>query len=166
MIRIARLTDYGIVLLTHMAARPHRLHNAAELAGDVGLPAPTVSKLLRILAREGLLASHRGVKGGYGLAKPTDEISVASIIRALEGPIALTTCNSDLPGECAHEPLCPVRGPWHRINEAVRRALEGVRLSDMVVPPPVLQRYEPVDTVRPIEPHPEKRAQATSLLRG
>jgi len=61
MIRIARLTDYGIVLLTHMAARPHRLHNAAELAGDVGLPAPTVSKLLRILAREGLLASLPGL---------------------------------------------------------------------------------------------------------
>jgi FeS assembly SUF system regulator len=141
MIRISRLTDYGIVLMSYLAAHPDRLHNATEVAIGARLPAPTVSKLLRLLAREGLLASHRGVKGGYGLARRAEDISLADVIRALEGPIALTTCNTSLPGECEHEPQCPVRGHWHRINQAVRQALEGVRLAEIAsaalpVPPP------------------------------
>jgi FeS assembly SUF system regulator len=171
MIRIGRLTDYGIVLLTHMAAEPERLHNAAELALDVRLPAPTVSKLLRILAREGLLQSQRGVKGGYGLAKSPNEVSVAEIIRALEGPIALTTCNSDTLKECKHEPVCPVRGPWHKINRAVCDALEGVRLSDMAAPRVALPLAHPtlpgkrrVDPTRRI--HQTRTTQAAGLTRG
>jgi FeS assembly SUF system regulator len=162
MIRIARLTDYGIVLLTHMAARPDRVHNATELAGDVGLPAPTVSKLLRLLTREGLLESHRGAKGGYGLAKATDQISVAAIIRALEGPIALTTCNTDVAGGCEHEPVCPARGPWHRINQAVREALEGVRLSDMAAPHALPIAVRAADTAS----HFDTPVQAAGLPRG
>jgi DNA-binding IscR family transcriptional regulator len=74
------------------------------------------------------------VKGGYGLARVAEHISLADVIRALDGPIALTTCNTSLPGECEHEPQCPVRGHWHRINQAVRQALEGVRLSEMALP--------------------------------
>ncbi len=131
MIRISRLTDYGIVLMSHMAADPARQHNAAELAVEARLPAPTVSKLLRMLGRDGLLASHRGVKGGYSLTRAPQQITVADVIRALEGPIALTTCNSDALGECEHEQLCPVRGHWHRINRAVREALEGISMSEM-----------------------------------
>ncbi len=130
MIRIGRLTDYGIVLMSYMAAEPERLYNAAEVASGAHLPAPTVSKLLRVLAREGLLVSHRGAKGGYSLARSPADISVAGIVRALEGPIALTTCNTDLPGECEHEPRCPVRRHWRSINQAVRQALEGVTLAD------------------------------------
>jgi len=133
MIRIGRLTDYGIVLMSYMATQPERLYNAPEVASGAHLPAPTVSKLLRVLAREGLLVSHRGVKGGYSLARPPAEISVAGIVRALEGPIALTTCNGDLPGECEHEPRCPVRHHWRGINQAVRQALEGVTLADTVL---------------------------------
>lgn len=134
MIRISRLTDYGIVLMSYMAVHPEHVHNATEVATEAHLPAPTVSKLLRALAREGLLASHRGVKGGYSLARPAEAITVASIIRALEGPIALTTCTTKSPSDCEHEPICPVRGHWNRINLAIRQALEGVTLSDMAVP--------------------------------
>jgi FeS assembly SUF system regulator len=136
MIRISRLTDYGIVLMSHMAAHPDETHNAAEIALAARLPVPTVSKLLRQLAHEGLLTSHRGVKGGYSLARRPEEISVASIIRVLEGPIALTACVTDLPGECEHESQCPVRGHWSRINHAVREALDGISLSDMASPMP------------------------------
>jgi FeS assembly SUF system regulator len=137
MIRISRLTDYGIVLMSHMAAHPDETHNAAEIALTARLPVPTVSKLLRQLAHEGLLTSHRGVKGGYSLARRPEEISVATIIRVLEGPIALTACVTDLPGECEHEAQCPVRGHWNRINHAVREALDGISLSDMASPVPV-----------------------------
>lgn len=135
MIRMGRLTDYGIVLMSYMATHPDRVHNAAEVAAEAHLPLPTVSKLLRLLARKGLLASQRGAKGGYTLATSPEAISVAGIITALEGPIALTTCTNDSPGDCEHEPICPVRSHWNRINLAIRQALERIPLSDMVAPP-------------------------------
>jgi FeS assembly SUF system regulator len=131
MIRMSRLTDYGIVLMSYMAAHRDRVTNAAELAAGAQLPVPTVSKLLRLLAREELLVSQRGVKGGYALAHAPEEISIAGIIRALEGPIALTVCTTAPSGECEYEPQCPVRSPWQRINRAVREALEQVTLADM-----------------------------------
>lgn len=131
MIRMSRLTDYGIVLMSYMAVHRERLHNAAELAAGAQLPLPTVSKLLRVLAREALLVSQRGVKGGYTLAHAPEAISIAGIIRALEGPIALTVCTTAPSGECEYEPQCPVRTPWQRINRAVRDALEQITLADM-----------------------------------
>jgi FeS assembly SUF system regulator len=135
MIRINRLTDYGIVLMTQMAAHAARVHNATEVAHDAHLPLPTVSKLLRLLAKEGLLESHRGVKGGYGLARRAEHITVGNIVRALEGPIAITTCTNDSPGDCEHEGRCPVRGHWSLINLAVRQALDSVTLADMAAHP-------------------------------
>jgi FeS assembly SUF system regulator len=145
MIRISRLTDYGIVLMTHMAAHAERVHNANELAGEAHLPVPTVSKLLRLLTRGHLLESHRGVKGGYGLARKAEAITVGDIVTALEGPIAITTCTSGAGGSCEHEPLCPARSHWHLINLAIRQALDGVTLADMVAHP----RRIPLPTLRP-----------------
>ena len=135
MIRISRLTDYGIVLMSHMAGHAAAVHNAAEVARDAHLPVPTVSKLLRLLTKEGLLASHRGVKGGYGLARPAEQITVGHIVSALEGPIAITTCTTSSPGECEHEGRCPVRSHWHLINVAVRQALDSVTLADIAAHP-------------------------------
>jgi FeS assembly SUF system regulator len=133
MIRITKQTDYGIVLLTHMAVHAERQWNAPDLAGETRLPLPMVSKILKLLAREGLLASHRGVKGGYSLAKLAEEISMAEIVAALEGPIAITECIA-VEGDCSHEAGCSVRGNWQRINEAVRGALEGITLAEMARP--------------------------------
>jgi len=135
MIRIGRLTDYGIVLMTHVAANAEEGHSATEIAADARLPLPTVSKLLRLLAKEGLLVSSRGAKGGYSLARPAAEISVAGIISAIEGPVALTLCTTDEhTADCEYELKCPVRGPWQKINRAVRDALEDVTLADIVAP--------------------------------
>jgi FeS assembly SUF system regulator len=133
MIRITKQTDYGIVLLTHMAAYADRQFNAPDLAAEAHLPLPMVSKILKQLAREGLLLSHRGVKGGYGLARPPESISMAEIVAALEGPIALTECIV-VGGDCAYEPLCKVRSNWRRINEAVLGALSGLTLAEMALP--------------------------------
>lgn len=133
MLRMSRLTDYGLVLLTHLASDdPQRLHNARELAVAAHLPLPMVSKILKVLAREGFLASHRGIKGGYTLARPAAEMSVVDVIDALEGPIALTECGT---GSCDREARCAVRAPWQRINRVVRKSLEDVRLSDLIAPP-------------------------------
>lgn len=135
MLRITKQSDYGIVLLTQIAlATEGSIHNARDLAKSAQLPFPTVSKILKALARSSLLVSHRGVKGGYSLARAPEEISVREVIVALEGPIAITTCLDDTSEECDIEATCPVRANWQKINEAVRGALDSIPLSDMATP--------------------------------
>lgn len=131
MIRMTKQTDYGFVLLTRLAAEPAQAMNAPELSAETKLPLPMVSKILKLLVRQGLLVSHRGVKGGYSLARPAAEMHAAEILRALEGAVALTVCIEGSPGECDREPFCTVRGPWQRINRAVFDALAGVTLAEL-----------------------------------
>ena len=135
MIRLSKFADYGIVLLTYMANgkddSPQTARHLSELAE---LPLPTVSKILKAFSRAGLLVSHRGKQGGYSLAREPTKISVAQMISAIEGPIAMTECSSHAPGLCAMEQRCPVRGNWRRINEAVRLALDGLTLAVMTTP--------------------------------
>lgn len=135
MIRITRLTDYGLVLLAHIARHPERpIFTGRDLAEETDLPLPTVSKLLKTLARSEILTSQRGVSGGYRLARSPEEITIVEIIDALEGPIAVTLCSLESGGECAKEDLCPVQSSWRKINQAVLRALEDIKLSDMIQP--------------------------------
>ena len=131
---MTKQADYGIVLMTRMAGEPERFANASELAGDVQLPLPTVSKILKLLARAELLESHRGVKGGYCLAREAEGISVAEVISALDGPIAITECIDDSPGECTRESFCEVRANWQQINHAIRHALDNISLAEMTHP--------------------------------
>jgi FeS assembly SUF system regulator len=134
-LRIARLTDYAIVLLTRLAtAEGGGVLAAAELAGASQLPYATVSKILKALSRAGLVISLRGVQGGYRLARPANRVSVAEIIAAIEGPIALTECSADAPGLCDLEAACPVRRNWQRINATVREALDHLTLEEMARP--------------------------------
>ncbi len=138
MLRISKLTDYGTVIMTYLARENGRLHAVSEIAAEVGVAAPTVSKILKQLVREGLVVSYRGVKGGYALARRPEAINVIEIIDALEGRVGLTECGSS-PGLCAQESACSIRTNWQRINGAVREALAGVTLAEMaapVVPPP------------------------------
>jgi len=135
MIRLGKLTDYGLVLMTYMARNHDRsLHTARDLAGESRLALPTVSKLLKELLRGGLLVSQRGIKGGYSLAKKPREISVAEIIAVLEGPVALTECSTDISGLCDLEPCCPIKNNQRIISQAVRGVLEKVMLSDLRQP--------------------------------
>lgn len=133
MLRMSKLTDYGTVVMTYIAREPERVHNASEIAANVHLALPTVSKILKLLAREELLVSYRGTKGGYSLARPPQQISVAQILDAMEGPIGLTQCSS-MPGVCVQEPSCSIRPNWQMISGAVRAALESVTLTDMTHP--------------------------------
>ena len=131
MLRISKLTDYGIVILAHMARDERATHNARDMASTSELPLPTVSKVLKTLGRAGLLVSHRGVNGGWSLARPPAKISVAEIITAIEGPIALTECSTSCPGQCDLEPVCPVRDNWRKINRVIRNSLESLSLFHM-----------------------------------
>lgn len=131
MLRITKQTDYGIVLLTHMAAEPERRVNAPELAHETTLPQPMVAKILKLLARARILESHRGVNGGYSLSERPEELSVAEVITALEGQISITECTDDTPGLCPQEQICRVRSNWNRINLAIQEALDGISLAEM-----------------------------------
>lgn len=143
MIRLSRLADYGVVLATHMAGQPERSFNAADLAEMTHVPAPTVSKLLATLTRGNLLHSHRGVKGGYRLSRPAKDISLADIVAAIDGPIALTLC-VEIGGSCEVEAFCPSRKGWRLVNQRIQDALASVSLADLL---PVDAPHKEIDRV-------------------
>lgn len=135
MVRLGKLTDYAVLLMCHMARRPaDKSHTARELALECHLPLPTVGKLLRILLQGGLLTSHRGIKGGYVLARSPEMIPLTEIISALEGPFALTQCSSEVTEVCDLESSCPVRDNQRIISRVIQRALEHIMLSDLTRP--------------------------------
>ncbi len=128
MFRITRETDYGIVLLSLLAGEPPgTVHAARDLASCV---------ILKALARAGLLVSHRGSKGGYSLARGPEEISVADVIKGLEGPLGITEC-ACMPGSCDQESVCPIRSKWQEISQTVVDFLARIRLTDLVTSTPL-----------------------------
>jgi len=129
-LRISKLTDYGTVVLAHLAGASGAVCSAAEVSDTTGIAVPTVSKLLKSLARAGLVTSTRGTNGGYQLARPAHEISAASVIDALEGPVSITECSAS-DSHCDYESVCNVGNAWQRINVAIRRALEDINLTDL-----------------------------------
>ncbi len=140
MFRLSKGTDYGIRILAHLARGEAdregvdaETRNAREVAETLNLPTPMVSKVMKSLARSGLLESHRGAKGGFRLAQRTEDLGVADMVTALEGPVALTECQIG-PSVCAHESSCHVQGPWAVINRAVQATLSTVTLADLINP--------------------------------
>jgi len=134
MLRISKLTDYGIVLLARFAKEPvGTTLTAREMSESTALPHPVVSKMLKTLAGAELLQSHRGAKGGYSLARDPERVTVADILEALEGPLALMECSAG-PGHCEQESSCGVREPWQRINRSVQAALEAMTLAELAGP--------------------------------
>ena len=131
--RLTHLADYAVVLMTAAARRPvdARL-SATELAGETGVPLPTAQKLMGLLAGAGLLNSSRGAGGGFTLARPPKEISLADIVEAVEGPIAMTVCSGhEGPSDCALDAHCKVKPHMGIVGNAVRGALGAVRLTEL-----------------------------------
>ena len=135
MIRLTNLADYGVVLMCRMAKAPALLHSAQNLGQATGIPVPTVSKILGALSKAGLLTSQRGLKGGFKMARGPIEVSVADIIEAIDGPIALTNCIEKAPGDCCYETGCAMRPHWQIINGAVKHALDGISLDEIATSP-------------------------------
>ncbi|HSI22598.1 MAG TPA: SUF system Fe-S cluster assembly regulator [Methylophilaceae bacterium] len=134
MLRMSKLADYGTVVMTYIARQPERLISAGEIAHAVGLEQPTVSKLLKLMTHAGLLVSRRGAAGGYSLSRPSQRISMADIIDAIEGsPMGLTECSS-VPGLCTRESTCSVRANWQRISQSIRGILAEITLDDLLLP--------------------------------
>jgi FeS assembly SUF system regulator len=135
MVRLSKLTDYALVVMGCMARSSNRCSRTArDLSVELQLPLPTVSKLLKELLRSGLLVSQRGIKGGYSLSREPHEISLAEIITALEGPVALTECSTDTSGLCALEPCCAIKKNQQIISQAVRGVLDRLTLCELIQP--------------------------------
>jgi FeS assembly SUF system regulator len=133
MLKLAKLTDYGTLVMTTLAREPASCLNAQELASRSRLAAPTVAKLLKLLVRAGLVESTRGAHGGYRLAREAGAITIAEVVAALEGPIAITACATH-GGGCTIEGSCASRSNWRLIDDAIRHALHAVTLAQMAAP--------------------------------
>lgn len=138
MLKLGKLADYATALMTALAAQPDRVRTTPELAETAHVAAPTAAKLLKVLARSGLIESQRGAHGGYKLCRDPQKITVADIIKAVEGPIAVTECSTQ-GGGCSIESSCNTRANWRLINGAIRQALEAITLAQMAAP---LRRIE------------------------
>ena len=133
MLRISKMTDYAIMVMVELHALRGVVLSAQAVAERSHLELPTVSKVLKLLVKMNLVDSYRGANGGYSLERDAKDISVAEIIAAIEGPIAMTECSVE-EGLCAQEAICSLRGNWQRISIAVAKAMEGVSLADMAQP--------------------------------
>ena len=134
MLRVSKLADYAVVVLVKLAADTDCLDCAVQtspsLACSTGVPEPTVAKVLKALSVAGLVMSQRGARGGYRLQRKLEDISIAEVIAAIDGPIALTACVDGASG-CDVRGLCAVHGRWDLVNDAIRNALTGITLADM-----------------------------------
>jgi len=135
MIRLSNLADYAVVLMSNIAACPDSIHTALALNSETRVPLPTVSKILGKMAKANLLVSHRGVGGGFSMNDRKENITIADIVEAVDGPVQLTNCLSDEDAGCDYEPVCMTRSKWDKINKAVYEALNTVSLSEMVEQP-------------------------------
>lgn len=135
MLKISRMSDYAIVLLTAMAKTDATQYTARVLADDTGLTLPTVGKLLKMLSAGGLLLSQQGRNGGYRFARAANEISLANIIESIDGPIALTECFT-VDHDCDREANCSLRPHWQAINQGVRQLLDSTSLAKLIEPVP------------------------------
>lgn len=140
--RLSSMADYAVVMMCAAARHCgcHRadrsLLSAQQLAHETGLPAPTVQKLVSKMSAAGLLKSVRGARGGLKLARPAAAISLADIIEAVEGPIAMAACSGQGRGDCTLEGACSVRPHWPAVDAALRGALSGVSLVQLARPTP------------------------------
>lgn len=131
MIRLNKLTDYAIVLLAKMAKQT-KILAVTDLAEATSLPAPTIAKILKKLTKAGLARATRGANGGYQLARPVSTISVADIIEAMDGPIAVTDCvSTSAKHPCDYKLTCELKSDWERVNNVIRTALTNMPISDL-----------------------------------
>ena len=145
MIKLNRMTDYGVMITVHVCRGGNNISTAPSLSLTTGLPLPTVSKILKKLAKKQIITSHRGVNGGYSRRRPLSQISVAEMIEALDGPVVLTACVEGAEDSCNVESLCPVSGGWNRVNKAIRNTLEEISLEELCMSAKLPELVKPTD---------------------
>lgn len=133
MIRFSKLADYAVVILSTMQDGKTRM-SASGLSEKTGLPEPTVAKVLKILGKHDIVDSTRGAQGGYIISRRADQIHIAEIVTAIDGPVALAACVEGSEESCSFAGGCMVKGRWDQVNVAVKAALEKITLADMMMP--------------------------------
>jgi len=134
MIKLGKLTDYALVIMSQLAnEKLGSAHSSVYLSEITKIPEPTVAKVLKQLTRSKLVVSRRGVNGGYLMKHKPMNITVLGIIEALEGPVNVSSWSNGLGEVCASDLGCPIQGSWHKINEAIREALQRVSLADLAI---------------------------------
>ena len=144
MLRLSKLTDYAVVVLTRLEGADGDVQAVPDLAAATGIAEPTVAKVLKFLANAGLVEGLRGARGGYRLTRPIAAMPLTEVIAAIDGPIALTACVDSAVGLCEAEATCPVRGRWDPVNRAIRDALSAITIADLAPP-----RGAPESRLRP-----------------
>ena len=135
MLKLNRIVDYGILVMTEIARR-NACVSTTELAAVFGISATIVAKVLKRLARAGLVSSERGRCGGYRLARPPADVTLRAIVNALEGPISLTYCASGTSsGRCRTRPFCVATDAMRRLNHLVNGAFDAISLEDLLSAP-------------------------------
>ena len=138
MIRLNRMTDYAVVVLSLLAFEGRRqntaMMSASEIASRTGITQPATAKIMKLLAHAGFVEAARGKDGGYTLVRAPETLSIVEIIEAMEGPIALTACVEASVDPCASRHSCFIGGHWEKVNSAIADALECVTLADMIDP--------------------------------
>jgi Rrf2 family protein len=139
MLRLTKKADYGLMALKYLAeqasatARPHAAQSAKDIADAYHIPPPLLAKILQTLARAGLLVSHAGTNGGYSLARPATEISAFEVIRAIDGPLFITSCIT-IHGTCDLDSHCTIKEPLRKVNDLIKDLLSGIRIADLIDP--------------------------------
>jgi Rrf2 family protein len=147
--------DWCGPVISHEGQTGAEVQTSPGIAARTGIPEPTVAKVLKSLSAAALVTSQRGARGGYRLVRPLEDVPVGEVIAAMDGPIALAACVDGSPTECESLALCPVRGRWDPVNDAIQRALSAISLADMreAAIPPVF-RVPHTATPHPAAAHP------------
>lgn len=132
MIRISKLADYAVVILLIMADSDDELMSAAKLSNISSVPEPTVSKILKMLSKSGIIESTRGIRGGYALVMKSDDVTLEDIVIAIDGPVMITQCAGRQCPECALGEKCRMLGRWCGVNDAICKALSSVSLDSLI----------------------------------
>ena len=134
MIRISKLADYAVVILSIMAGSDEKLMSAARLSEVSTVPEPTVSKILKMLSKGGVINSSRGINGGYTFSIKPEDISLERILQIIDGPVSITQCANGKEDEkpCNLGEGCSMRGRWCGVNNVIRQALSSVSLRDLM----------------------------------
>ena len=130
MLKITRMSDYAVVVLVELM-QGDTCVSVSSLAQHTRLTEPTTSKVLKALVHAGIVISTRGANGGYSLAATPQDISIEQIIKAIDGPIAITDCANGNEPDCILSDACSIRGRWDGVNAAIRSVLSDVTLADM-----------------------------------
>ena len=137
MLKLTKKADYGLIALKHLTVVRPRSASAKEVADRFGVPVPVLSKVLQRLARSGFLASEHGTNGGYRLAGDPDKISVLDVIRAIDGPVFLTSCFTENGDDCEHQERCNIRDPLRRVHDGILALLGNMSITELAADPDV-----------------------------